>query len=116
MITVITPTYIKNVYYQVAVYDSAAEQWVITTESRMTTITLDAPEDEMQIRARACKKYDVETVEGKWSNKVVVDAEGTVTGEDKSGRNILIVFIVGIVLILGGTGVLYYLLCRKKMR
>lgn len=86
-ISVTAPEDINNVIYQVEVYNETASDWEVVTESKMTTISFGVDEGEVKIRARAIKKYETEIAEGKWSNVVTVDAEGSATGveEEKSG-------------------------------
>lgn len=112
-LTVTSPSGINNVSYQIALFDSETSSWEVLTETKMTTTTIDVPEGEVKIRARAQKKYDTETAQGKWSNIVTVDAEGVVTGVEEEGLGIVGKIIIGLVIALfvffGG-----YFILRKK--
>ena len=112
-LTVSSPSGINNVSYQIALFDSETSSWEVLTETKMTTTTIDVPEGEVKIRARAQKKYDTETAQGKWSNIVTVDAEGVVTGVEEEGLGIVGKIIIGLVIALfvffGG-----YFILRKK--
>lgn len=112
-LTVTSPSGINNVSYQIALFDSETSSWEVLTETKMTTTTIDVPEGEVKIRARAQKKYDTETAQGKWSNIVTVDAEGVVTGVEEEGIGIVGKIIIGLVIALfvffGG-----YFILRKK--
>ena len=112
-LTVSSPSGINNVSYQIALFDSETSSWEVLTETKMTTTTIDVPEGEVKIRARAQKKYDTETAQGKWSNIVTIDAEGVVTGVEEEGLGIVGKIIIGLVIVLfvffGG-----YFILRKK--
>lgn len=112
-LTVTSPSGINNVSYQIALFDSETSSWEVLTETKMATTTIDVPEGEVKIRARAQKKYDTETAQGKWSNIVTVDAEGVVTGVEEEGLGIVGKIIIGLVIALfvffGG-----YFILRKK--
>lgn len=112
-LTVTSPSGINNVSYEIALFDSETSSWEVLTETKMSTTTIDVPEGEVKIRARAQKKYDTETAQGKWSNIVTVDAEGVVTGVEEEGLGIVGKIIIGLVIALfvffGG-----YFILRKK--
>lgn len=113
-ISVTAPEDINNVTYQVEVYNETASDWEVVTESKMTTISFGVDEGEVKIRARATKKYETEIAEGKWSNVVTVDAEGSATGveEEKSGGvlgKIMIGLLIAVFVFFAG-----YFVLRKK--
>ena len=112
-LTVTAPTNITNVSYQIALYNEETSSWDVASETKMTTATITVPEGDVKIRARAQKKYDTETAQGKWSNIVTVTAQGEVTGVEEEGLGIvgkiIIGLVVAVVVFFGG-----YFILRKK--
>lgn len=78
-IVVSKPEDIKNVYYDVQFYSKKKGEWVDAGVTKKTKITLETSSpNEVMLRVNAYKNYDGKKVSSEWSNKVTVEADGTV--------------------------------------
>ncbi|MBQ7677292.1 MAG: hypothetical protein IJT32_03580 [Lachnospiraceae bacterium] len=75
------PDGIKNVFYEVEVFDPLLSTWAAAARVKTTTVQLAARDDDMKMRARAYKSYRAGISYSKWSDELIIGEDGSIKTE-----------------------------------